>query len=240
MTKWMMQRPWMTFCSADDALPALSLGGAVVTDGPSEVVHRCARCGQVMARCYLSDAKARVLAGDHARVCSGPPPLAMGDEVRWQLRIRWVGGTLRGIRIYAGRVVGYEITARRSAGWGTRQILPGEEISLSTEGSVLRLPLHPEHERMTAGDPRENDARLVDGLAADECLERYERYQREDLSLIVRRDGDLWGPDLTPAQLSCARELWRARLRALREAAEERDRARMTSVVVDDGEGSSR
>ncbi len=54
---------------------------------------------------------------------------------------------------------------------------------------------------------------LIGGLTAEQCLERYERMQREDSALMVV-NGDRWEYDLTSLQLAAARELWSRRLRA--------------------------
>lgn len=74
--------------------------------------------------------------------------------------------------------------------------------------------------------PDATEPTLYDGLTAEQCLERFQRRQREEstsFGVTLLRPADVF----TSAQLDAARSLWQQQLRARIDAAREQERVRV-------------
>lgn len=84
-------------------------------------------------------------------------------------------------------------------------------------------------------EPTDPLDRIVDGLTVRECLERYQAWQREDVSQVPGRPASgRWSvaePYLTTAQVEAARLAWSAELKRKQDEAKAKERV---EVVVDD------
>lgn len=172
--------------------------------------------------------------------------IKIGDYVRWTRWDEWFDGTVKRIELNVAEVIVHDgsrglkesksITVLVSNLKHTAR--PPDVTYLKTTGTQTYTLADPTYvgevkivsdRTMKPNEIRFTQEILYDGLTAEQCLNYWERFQREDPSLrsIYRGRANI---AMTVSQIAAAQELHSSKLRAKIAASKERDRNR---VVVD-------
>lgn len=217
----------------------------VVPDETATVTTTCARCSAMIDPAAVEQHHAVCFrVGDHVRI-SRPADVAGGG---W-----WVEGELLSMDRNAtdgfdGRIRVSDASLERKKYVGTERSFSWGNTNtirhIQRPGQAVREQAQIERERfaMALRDLRDTRAlepsgpTLYDGLTAEQCLERWQRRQREDGAMPFA--GQVHYPTrdtvLTAGQLAAARELWSLHLKQRISAAKERERLTVRADLQDE------